>query len=263
MSVFLTVNSSHPHYLMTSIEFMANEIPSMNEYDDILRKDKERCIEALLREPSSPNTLQRHVQEYEQMVAQASHDMTAYDVQIALEKQRVFRDRLAEMARSQTKAQFCFSKKKTEAPPVVPLPARKNGADENTNNFINDRKDEDVMCDLSTAATTSSSSSVMFRNIVNCRVHLKGYEQQQIRIHNSCDTLFRITYCDEKKEERESYTPREKQDREKVAHTSKIIIEDCKNLEFMFVGGTPVDIQDFGWLKSTPSPNFSIIHSIT
>ena len=86
-------------------------------------------------------------------------------------------------------------------------------------------------------------SSLMVNNLVNCTVTFTGYCGQQLRIHSTRDTLFRIQYDDT------------------ACRTDQIIIiEDCTNLRFQFIGGPRVDIQDFGWLKQgTPSPNVSIV----
>ena len=198
----------------------------------------ESCLENV--QQDDVDLVKRHIEEYELMVAHASQQMTAYDVQNALAKQRMFRDRLEAMMQKPRFSSFRFVQKKKKQE------ENKKQQEENKEHRSNtcfltvqDRKDEDdVTCHFK-----PESPSLMVNNVVNCMVNITGYRGQQIRIHSSRDSTFTIYHDTESRKE----------------ECATIIIEHCENLRFAFVGGPPVDIQDFGWLKSTPSPNFSIV----
>lgn len=197
----------------------------------------ESCLENI--QHNDVDLVKRHIEEYELMVAHASQHMTAYDVQNALAKQRMFRDRLEATMQKPRFSSFRFvQKKKKEVTNNVPSIV--DGRSNTCFLTVQDKKDEDdVTCHFK-----PESPSLMVNNVVNCMVNITGYRGQQIRIHNSRDSTFTI-YHDIKTNRKEE--------------CATIIIEHCENLRFTFVGGPPVDIQDFGWLKSTPSPNFSIV----
>lgn len=216
-------------------------------------REKALYIENLLSSCSSlvnsakeEKAIHEQIEEYEMMVAQGSHEMTSYDVQQALAKQRKFRDMLqaaGKSAATTTKFRFVKQQKDNWKDTTTTTTTEPMCMHTSSLSTLENKKDRDdlthhMACDV---------QSLMVNNLVNCAVTLTGYRGQQIRIHTTRDTLFRIHYDDSGA----------------IMTTTDqiIIIEDCTNLRFQFVGGPLVEIQDFGWLKQgTPSPNVSIMH---
>lgn len=238
---------------------------SSNDCDAAIKvlREKETRIQEMLSSAAAKQgddivvgLIQKQLQEYELLVAHSSNVLTAYDVQVALKKQKTLRKELEAVAtrtaavNAAARPKFSFKKKPTMVVENLWDERRENGISStsytphNTSLYLLDRKDEDDI----EVTFMAEASSILVNNIVNCQVHFKGYQRQQIRIHNSRDTIFMITMA-------EQYDPQDTPESE-----SKIIIEDCRNLRFKFVGQHKhVHIQDFGWLKSTPSPHFSIV----